>query len=123
MYIVVEPSEKPTVREADDLKHLSIAASSRLQVPDVVESLRSIGLDPELSTQDHLRLDSRRLRDITSRALGDGHSRDWYREFDAMLSYAAGKGWYRPDTGMVDVHVDWYDAPAVQPGNRTSARE
>lgn len=117
MYIVVEPPEKPTVREVDDLKHLSIAASSRLQVPDVVESLRSIGLDSEPSTHNHLRLDARRLRDIASRAPGEGLSRDWHQGFDAMLAYAAGKGWYRPDTGMVEVHVDWYDASAVQPSS------
>ncbi len=43
MYIVVAPPEAPTVREPEDLKRLSVVASSRLELAEVTASLRAVG--------------------------------------------------------------------------------
>ena len=48
---------------------------------------------------DHAWLDAAALR-----AAGDG-SADWASRFDAMLAYAAGKGWASEDGARVRAHV------------------
>lgn len=107
MYIVVAPLAAPTVREPEDFKHLSIIASSRLDVAGVLAGLRDIGLASDRAENDHLTIDADALRAIASDAFAADPTSEWHRGFDAMLAYAESKGWYRAETGAVEVHIDW----------------
>lgn len=108
MYIVVAPPEAPTVREPEDLKRLSVVASSRLELAEVTASLRAVGLARGSAEQERLTIDASMLRALASDALLAEPTPQWQSGFDAMLAYAESKGWYRVDTGIVEAHIDWH---------------
>ncbi|PKZ64558.1 hypothetical protein CYJ73_15455 [Gordonia terrae] len=107
MYIVVTPPEEPAVREPEDLKRLSIVASSSLRMDEVAANLAAFGLAHGSAEPDHVLVDAGALRALAGDALNNEPTVEWHRGFDAMLAYAESKGWYRTETEIVQVHIDW----------------
>ena len=87
------------VRDADDLKRLHVLATAAL---DVDLALRESGLGSQESGGRVL-LDIARLR---AAALGNASDPDWPASWDAMVAYAASKGWLADDGAALVAHVE-----------------
>ena len=99
MYVLVAGDggeARATVADAENLKQLH--AEFRGVSDDVAAAaLSAAGLGTV--DGDHAWLDAGALR-----AAGDG-SQAWVTGFDAMLAYAAGKGWTSEDGARVRAHI------------------
>ena len=89
----------PVVRDPDDLKRLHVLAPAGL---DVDQSLRA----SDLGSQDP---DGRVLLDVAAlRAAAQPLSGDssWPTGWEAMVAYAAGRGWLAADGAALVAHVE-----------------
>jgi hypothetical protein len=98
MYVLVSADSgvRATVKDTHNLKQLHVEFRD---VPDEAgaQALSRAGLGSV--DREHAWLDVSALR-----AAGDGGA-DWGGEFDAMLAYAASKGWTDPDQSRVRAHI------------------
>lgn len=92
-------SEPAEVREVDDLKRLHVLAPEGL---DVDRALRASGLGSQ-DPDGRVLLDIRALR-AAALALASGPR--WPEGWDAMVAYAASKGWLADDGSALVAHVE-----------------
>lgn len=98
--MIVDLSAVPaTVREAGDLKGLHVVAPKAL---DVDRALRAAGLGSG-GSDDRVLLGVEALR---SAAEAVGARPGWAAEWDAMVAYAATKGWVTEDGSSLVAHVE-----------------
>lgn len=101
MIIVVE-GDDVRMDDPEDLKGFKVVVKSGDDAT-VAQALKSVGrvVDRETAW----------IRTGAVRALA--HSRvdsDWDEGFEAMLEYAASKGWLSDDGSEIQAHVEWPDA-------------
>ena len=96
MIIELRADDQPLIREAYDLKSLSVRASAATPL----ESVTPLGSpDPD---GEHCWLNVEALR----AAADPGGEAGWRTGFEAMISYARSKGWASADGTAVRAHVD-----------------
>jgi hypothetical protein len=92
--IVRAETDAVVVQEAEDLRSLSIVLADNHTVLGQVGTRDDDG--------EHVWLRISELR----RLAGEGQPPEWGDGFDAMIGYAASKGWLDADGASVRVHVD-----------------
>jgi hypothetical protein len=101
---VTDDDRGVVVRDADDLKRLHI--EFRLPVDHATRVLADSPLYAGVD-ESGVRIYAEVLRQMA----GPASEPTWHKNYDAMLGYAAGKGWYDPGTKIIAVHV-------ISPPNR-----
>jgi hypothetical protein len=101
MYVQVAADGTVTVHEADDCRRLHLAVDG-LDTEAAGAALRRAGTG-ELVDDGNARLDVAALRALAEPL---ATAPDWPQQWDAMLAYAATKGWLSPDARTVGVHVE-----------------
>ena len=97
--IVDLTSGQPVLRDPDDLERLHVLATAAV---DVGRVLRDSGLGSQES-EGRVLLDIARLR---AAALAQASDPSWPAGWDAMVAYAASKGWLADDGAALVAHVE-----------------
>ncbi|PYE12431.1 hypothetical protein DFR67_12215 [Williamsia limnetica] len=86
------------VRDTDDLKrlHVEYRAPATASQRTLTDSHLCAGVDDNGANI---------YADVLRQVAGSASEPAWHRNFDAMLGYAEGKGWYDPQTRIIAVHV------------------
>ena len=95
MRIILSPTTEPTLAEPDDFKAFSVTAAPGA-------ALDRLG---RADGDTHVFVDPAVLRALPGARPDDA---EWSASLDAMLAYAASKGW-TDDAGHVRAHVAWQD--------------
>ena len=85
------------LREADDFGRFHIEADG-----DRHDVLRALGAEARLGRTHHLWWSLGAVRRLAPPGAGE----DWWRRFDAMMAWAAGRGWIDDAGTHVQVHVE-----------------
>lgn len=100
MYLQIDTTQGRTdVREPDDLKHFSVRVAEQLDLESLTRALGSLGY---FDTPEQAWIDIRELR----RTIGRDDDQEWSMQFDAMLEYAASKGWVNEQGTALSAHLD-----------------
>lgn len=94
------------VRDAEDFKRLHV--EYRLPAD---HANRVLGDSPMCAGVDGV--NARIFADVLRQVAGSASDPSWQEDFDAMLGYAAGKGWYDPDARIIGVHIVTLDKHGV----------
>lgn len=100
--VIVVDGDSVRLDEPEDLKGFKVVVESGDEA-SAVQALASVGrlVDRETAW----------IRRGAVRALAHGRvDDDWDAEFDAMLEYAASKGWLTDDRSEIQAHVEWPEA-------------
>ena len=87
------------VRQADDLKSLSVRAPGGVADP---AALGDLG-EPDGA---HVWLSVSALRDAAAATVPEGDRAEWTRGFDGMIAYATSKGWTNEAGTHVRAHLE-----------------
>lgn len=101
MYIEVS-NGTATVREAENLKALSVVAPGGVAHPDALAPLGRVD-------GNHVWLSVQALRESAAATIPEADRAQWVQGFDGMIAYAASKGWTDEAGTHVRAHVE---APA-----------
>lgn len=99
--VIVVDGDSVRLDEPEDLKGFKVVVTSGDEV-SAERALGSVGrmLDRETAW----------IRAGAVRALAHGRvDDDWEEGFEAMLGYAASKGWLSDDGSEIQAHVEWPD--------------
>lgn len=96
---VTDDDRGVVVRDPDDFKRLHV----EYRTPDA---------GPRILADSHLCAgvdegDARIYAEVLRQFAGSASEPAWHRNFDAMLDYAADKGWYDTWTRIITVHVEY----------------
>lgn len=106
---ILAKNQTLVIVEVDDLKQLSLVAHPDT---DLARALITVGAGT-LTDADHAMISIEFLREA---ARAEHDLERWLTEFDAMIAYAATKGWVDAQGVFVRVHVQsWGDAPVSSP--------
>ncbi len=99
--VIVVDGDSVRLDDPEDLKGFKVVVPSGDETT-VTQALKSVGrlVDRETAW----------IRAGAVRALAHGRvDDDWDEEFEAMLGYAASKGWLSDDGSEIRAHVEWLD--------------
>jgi hypothetical protein len=89
------------VRDADNLKALSVRVVHRAHLAEALGTLGKVSDDG-----DHVWLNIAELRDEGAASLPDEDAAVWLPLFDGMIGYATKSGWVSTDGTAVRAHIE-----------------
>jgi len=105
MYVYVDLSSQPptvTLEEPQDCGRFHVAARGGRSEPGLAAALVAAGVGRGAG-DGHAAV----AVDAVRRLAGGRVGPTWDADFEAMLSYASGKGWLSPDGNAITAHVEW----------------
>jgi hypothetical protein len=104
MYVELEiAAGRCQVRDANDLKSLSVQVSEPASPEQLTRALGPLGPPDRLAEIDHVWI----VIDALRAASGRADDPEWSSQFDAMVAYAASKGWVDGTDELVRAHVEF----------------